>query len=158
MFHFAAAAPAPAAAAAAAPQPPPTSAASPDLEGSSTYFSKGEVLAASVSGVTDTLSRMQRLCFSRCCCSYTRAAFKEPQLEVYEKACTDRCISKHMQTHELVGLHLARFHSPLSPQTETDASAAAAAQAPAAAAGGTAEKAGDEAATNSYQPLSLAYL
>ncbi|KAL8274553.1 hypothetical protein Esti_001519 [Eimeria stiedai] len=80
-------------------------------------FSGTEVLLAEAAGVTDSLKRVQRVCFSRCCC---RAGDKrekkrssghtsEPQLQVWEKACSDRCISKHFQTHALVGQELQRL-------------------------------------------------
>ncbi|CDJ38750.1 hypothetical protein, conserved [Eimeria tenella] len=99
-------------------------------------FSSGEALVAGITGLTDSLNRMQQLCFSRCCCrvgpqgEVLLRGPPEPHLEVWEKACVDRCVSKHMQTHQLVGAELAAAHSA--------AAAAAAAAAPAAAAAGAA--------------------
>lgn len=82
---------------------------------SDSYFSGTQVLLAEVAGVTDCLSRIQRACFSRCCCRIGDNgekkinAHSEPHLQTWEKSCSDRCVSKHIQAHELVGQQLAKI-------------------------------------------------
>lgn len=96
-----------------APLPSFTSA----LDSNPSYFSSSQVLVAQITGVTDSLSRIQQACFFRCCCRIdekgekTIRAHSEAQLQTWEKSCSDRCVSKHIQTHELVGEELAKILS-----------------------------------------------
>ncbi|OEH75932.1 hypothetical protein cyc_06028 [Cyclospora cayetanensis] len=94
---------------------PSVPSASNASEGTS-FFSATEVLLAEVTGVTDSLSRIQRNCFYRCCCRIADTgetktkAHSEPNLQIWEKSCSDRCVSKHLQTHKLVGEELAKVY------------------------------------------------
>lgn len=72
------------------------------------------VLEAEVGGISDTLRRIQRVCFLRCCCRADAEGRRpspgttEPSLQTWELSCSDRCVSKYMQVHSLVGTELAR--------------------------------------------------
>lgn len=82
------------------------------------------VLEAEVEGISDTLRRLQRVCFLRCCCRVDTEGRRlnhgtaEPSLQTWELSCSDRCVSKYMQVHDLVGNELSKsvFRSVLEQQ------------------------------------------
>mmetsp|Transcript_2901 Transcript_2901/g.6747 ORF Transcript_2901/g.6747 Transcript_2901/m.6747 type:complete len:103 (+) Transcript_2901:68-376(+) len=55
-------------------------------------------------GATDLYNRMADVCFEKCIGKYN-----EPDLNVGEMSCTDRCVSKFMESYKKVGEKLQEF-------------------------------------------------
>ena len=66
------------------------------------------IAKAQVEGVTDMFNRMADLCFKQCI-----HKFKEPELNVGEMSCIDRCVGKFLATQEKAGTKIADFNTQM---------------------------------------------
>lgn len=69
-----------------------------------------QVAVAEMRGLADTFARMSDTCYKKCIPSV-----KEGALSVGEMSCTDRCVSKFLDTHALIG---AELNSTMQKQAE----------------------------------------
>jgi import inner membrane translocase subunit TIM10 len=60
-----------------------------------------QVAVAEMRGLADTFARMSETCYKKCIPSV-----KESALTVGEMSCTDRCVSKFLDVHALIGSEL----------------------------------------------------
>ncbi len=60
-----------------------------------------DVAMAEMRGLADTFSRMSETCYQKCIPSV-----KEAALTVAEMSCTDRCVSKYLDVHAMIGSEL----------------------------------------------------
>ena len=63
--------------------------------------SPAQVAIAEMRGLADTFARLSESCYKKCIPNV-----KEGALGVGEMSCVDRCVSKYLDTHALVGSHL----------------------------------------------------
>ncbi|BAM39376.1 Tim10 [Theileria orientalis] len=61
------------------------------------------VAVAELVGMADMLRRMRDSCWNKCISSV-----KNPQLDVGEISCTDRCVNKYLDIHTQVGFQLQK--------------------------------------------------
>ena len=60
-----------------------------------------QVAVAEMKGLADTFAKMSETCWKKCIPSV-----KEGALTVGEMSCTDRCVSKFLDVHALIGAEL----------------------------------------------------
>ena len=63
--------------------------------------SPAQVAIAEMKGLADTFSRMSQSCYRKCIPNV-----KEAALAVGEMSCVDRCVSKYLDVHAVVGSQL----------------------------------------------------
>lgn len=63
--------------------------------------SPAEVAVAEMRGLADTFSKMSETCYGKCIPNV-----KESALTVAEMSCTDRCVSKYLDVHSMIGSEL----------------------------------------------------
>jgi len=60
-----------------------------------------QMAVAEMKGMADTFSRMSESCYKKCIPNV-----KEGALAIGEMSCVDRCVSKYLDVHALVGQQL----------------------------------------------------
>lgn len=60
-----------------------------------------QVAVAEMRGLADTFSKMSDTCWKKCIPS-----IKESALTIGEMSCTDRCVSKFLDVHAMIGAEL----------------------------------------------------
>lgn len=60
-----------------------------------------QVAVAEMRGLADTFSKMSETCWKKCIPS-----IKESALTIGEMSCTDRCVSKFLDVHAMIGAEL----------------------------------------------------
>ena len=70
--------------------------------------------------MTDYFNRMIKVCNKKCV-----VKFNEPDLQVGEMSCVDRCVGKYMQAQEKVGEVLQNFEKQMQAQEKISQQAAA---------------------------------
>jgi import inner membrane translocase subunit TIM10 len=60
-----------------------------------------QVAVAEMRGLADTFARMSETCWKKCI-----PGIKESALSVGEMSCTDRCVSKFLDVHAMIGTEL----------------------------------------------------
>ena len=68
-----------------------------------------QLAKAQVEGVTDMFNRMADLCFKQCI-----HKFKEPELNVGEMSCIDRCVGKFLAAQEKTGTQINEFNAKMA--------------------------------------------
>jgi import inner membrane translocase subunit TIM10 len=69
--------------------------------------------------MTDYFNRMIKVCNKKCV-----VKFNEPDLQVGEMSCVDRCVGKYMQAQEKVGEVLQNFEKQMQAQEKAQQAAA----------------------------------
>jgi import inner membrane translocase subunit TIM10 len=60
-----------------------------------------QIAVAEMKGLADTFAKMSDTCWKKCI-----PHVKEGALTVGEMSCTDRCVSKFLDTHAMIGVEL----------------------------------------------------
>eukprot|EP00392_Amoebophrya_sp_AT5.2_P011844 g11934.t1 len=61
-----------------------------------------EIAVAEMKGMADCFSKLQSSCYAKCIPNV-----KEVVLSAGEQSCVDRCVSKYLDVHQIVGKELA---------------------------------------------------
>ncbi|CAD7932576.1 unnamed protein product [Amoebophrya sp. A120] len=73
-------------------------------------LSQAEIAVAEMKGMADCFSKLQSSCYAKCIPNV-----KEPTLSAGEQSCVDRCVSKYLDVHQIVGKELAQAMQNANP-------------------------------------------